>query len=139
MRIMIDTNVLISTIIFPSNRLLSMLNYITNNHTLVISSYVIDEFYEVVERKFPTKKYRADVTLSRMLFEEAYTPRTLEKDLFYIRDVADYPVLYTAIMDGSDILITGDKDFSNVDVEKPTILTPSEFISQYVDTESQLD
>lgn len=44
----------------------------------------------------------------------------------------DYPVLYTAIIEDVDILVTGDKDFSNVQIEKPEILTPGEFAEKYV-------
>lgn len=47
-------------------------------------------------------------------------------------DEKDYPVLYTAIKEDVDILITGDKDFSEVDIERPEILTPSKSIAQYV-------
>ncbi len=56
----------------------------------------------------------------------------MDKDLFEIRDKMDYPVLYTAIIEDVDILITGDKDFAKVDVEKPEILTPAEFAVQYI-------
>ena len=54
-----------------------------------------------------------------------------------------YPVtgerklLYTAIIEDVDILVTGDKDFSDIDVERPEIMTPAEFIrkerSRYVE------
>jgi len=30
-----------------------------------------------------------------------------------------------------NILISGDKDFSDVEIEKPEILTPAEFLEQY--------
>ena len=38
----------------------------------------------------------------------------------------DYPVLYTAILEDVDILVTGDSDFEDVGVDKPEILTPAE-------------
>ena len=60
-----------------------------------------------------------------MSFELVYTPQQMEPDLFDIRDAKDYPVLYTAIREEVDVLITGDKDFSDVDVERPEILTPA--------------
>lgn len=52
--------------------------------------------------------------------------------LFEIRDPNDYPVLYTAVIENIDILITGDKDFTSLIIEKPQILTPSDFISKYM-------
>jgi predicted nucleic acid-binding protein len=55
----------------------------------------------------------------------------MKNDLFKIRDEKDYPILYTAIIEDVDILITGDKDFLNIDVEKPEILTPAQFLEKY--------
>ena len=45
----------------------------------------------------------------------------------------DYPVLYTAILEDVDVLITGDKDFEDVDVERPEIMTPGEFDLVYME------
>ena len=52
---MLDTNVIISTLIFKSNNLKKMLKFITDKHTLVLSSYVIDKLHEVIKRKFENK------------------------------------------------------------------------------------
>lgn len=48
-----------------------------------------------------------------------------------IRDIYDFPILATAILEDVDILITGDKDFRDTEIEKPEILTPSEFLGRY--------
>lgn len=56
MRIMLDTNILISVIIFNSNKLKELLVNICDNHTLILSSYIIEELEDVVNRKFPSKK-----------------------------------------------------------------------------------
>ncbi|MEN3004584.1 hypothetical protein [Dehalobacterium formicoaceticum] len=56
----------------------------------------------------------------------------MKENLFKIRDKMDYPVLNTAIIEDVDILVTGDKDFSDVEIEKPEILTPSEFAEKYI-------
>lgn len=53
MRIMLDTNVLISALLFPGTKMDAMMNYIFTNHQLVLSSYVVDELKNVVRRKFP--------------------------------------------------------------------------------------
>ena len=44
----------------------------------------------------------------------------------------DYPVLYTAIIEDIDVLITGDKDFSDIEIDKPEIMTPGEFIEEFL-------
>lgn len=132
MRIMLDTNVLISLLLFPSNRLNQMISAIWENHQLILSSFVVDELKAVVSRKFPQKTAVIDNLLTQMSYELVYTPTTMEIGLFEIRDMKDYPVLYTAIIDNVDVLITGDKDFSDIEIEKPEILTPNEFIEKYL-------
>lgn len=56
----------------------------------------------------------------------------MPSDLFAIRDWNDYPVLYTAIVEDVDVFITGDKDFADVEIEKPAIMSPAEFIDRYI-------
>ncbi len=133
MRVMLDTNVLLSALLFPGERMNRMMQSIFEDHRLVLSSFVVDELLYVVKRKFPGKFQAVDCLLATMSFELAYTPQEMEQGLFEIRDINDYPVLYTAIQDGVDVLITGDKDFSEVDVEHPEILTPAQFLERYVD------
>lgn len=111
MRIMLDTNVLISMLFFQSTQFKMLLDYITRNHKFVLSSFVLDELFAVTERKFPTKKLAVDVFLSDLSYEMVYTSRHIRGNLFAIRDINDYPVLYTAIIENIDIFITGDKDF----------------------------
>ena len=129
---MLDTNVLISMVFFPSSRFAKMLESITKEHTLVLSSFVINELMAVAERKFPAKKDAIDKLLSKVGYEFVYTPLKMQSGLFNIRDINDYPVLYTAIAENVDVLITGDKDFADVEIEKPEILTPAEYIAKYL-------
>ena len=100
-------------------------------HQLVLSSYVVQELKDVVRRKFASKVGVVDTLLAKMNYEYVYTPDTLDEMLFEIRDVKDYPVLYTAILEDVDILVTGDSDFGDVDVDKPEILKPAEFVERY--------
>jgi len=65
-------------------------------------------------------------------FTLAYTPATTPTGLFEIRDIEDAPILYTAILEGVDVLITGDKDFDDVDVDMPDIVTIAEFERIYM-------
>lgn len=104
---------------------------ITENHKLVSSSFVIDELTEVVKRKFSNKVMALDTFLTSLPYELVYTPKHIPSSLFEIRDQKDYPVLYSAIIEDVDILITGDKDFKGLKIDKPAILTPAEFIETY--------
>lgn len=132
MRIMLDTNVLISALLFSGARMDSMMDYIFTNHQLVLSSYVVDELKNVVRRKFPGREIAINKLLMMMSFEYVYTPSEIESGLFDIRDVKDYPVLYTAIIEDVDILVTGDKDFSDIDIEKPEIMSPAQFMERFL-------
>lgn len=127
-----DTNVLISALLFPGSKVDSLMNCIFTKHQLVLSSYVVEELKNVVKRKFPNKEQVINKLLVTMSYEFVYTPSDLEEGLFDIRDIKDYPVLYTAIIEDVDILITGDKDFKGIDIEKPEIMTPTEFVEYYL-------
>ena len=127
---MLDTNILISMFVFKSMG--SLIDAITKKHTIVICSYVIEELHEVISRKFPSKNKDLESFLLKLPFELVYTPQTVDvNDMFVIRDADDEKVLYSAIIADVDILLTGDKDFSDVDIERPEILTPHEFLEKY--------
>ena len=132
MRIMLDTNVLISALLFPGTRMDTMMNNIFMEHQLVMSSYVVADLKRVVKRKFPGKETAVGKMLLKMSYEYVYTPEEFDTELFHIRDMKDYPVLYTAIIEDIDILITGDKDFSDIEIDKPEIMTPGEFIEEFL-------
>lgn len=130
---MVDTNVLISLLVFSSKKMNQMMECIFMEHQLVLSSYIVEELKDVVRRKFPEKVGIVDALLAKMNYEYVYTPDILDETLFEIRDMKDYPVLYTAILEDVDILVTGDSDFDDVDFEKPEILTPAKFVERYVE------
>lgn len=128
---MVDTNVLISLLVFSSKKMNRMMECIFMEHQLVLSSYIVEELKDVVNRKFPSKVEVVDKLLAKMNYEYVYTPDILDETLFEIRDVKDYPVLYTAILEDVDIVVTGDRDFSDVKIDRPEILNPAEFVERY--------
>lgn len=128
MRVMIDTNVLLSSIIFRSSNTVSVIRASTQGpHELLLSTFVIEEARAVVARKWPKRREALEQYLLQLSFETIVTPLTPEPGLFEIRDPNDYPVLYSAIIGVADVFVTGDKDFIDVDVETPLIMTPAEF------------
>lgn len=128
---MLDTNVLASAIMFPSQNMNKLIELIDANHELYIASYVLDELKEVVRRKFPSRQLALDRFLLKARYTFVRTPEFPEKGLFEIRDEKDYPVLYSAIMEDVDILITGDKDFAGVEIDHPEIMTPAAFLERF--------
>ncbi len=85
-----------------------------------------------MRRKFPTKEMVIERLLLKMSYEYVYTPDELESGWFNIRDAKDYPVLYTAILEDVDILVSGDKDFEKIEIEKPLIMTPAEYMATFL-------
>ena len=132
MRIMLDTNVLISAILFRSENLSRLIEKVVEDYTLVLSTYVVDELKSVVDRKFPGKMIAIEKFLTALSYELVYSPENyVDTPLFEIRDDKDYMVLHTAIIADVDILITGDKDFNDIEIERPEIVTPKEFLDKY--------
>ena len=131
MRVMLDSNVLLSALLFPGETMNKLMSKVTTEYNLVQSSYIIDEIIEVTHRKFPTKVTVVQDLLNQLTYEFVHTPEKPESNLFEIRDVKDYPTLYSAIIEHVDVFVTGDKDFEDVEVSKPEILTPAEFVEKY--------
>ena len=132
MRVMLDTNILISALVFRSKQMNEIIRLLAQEHSLVLCSYVIDELHEVVRLKFSDKKYAIEEFLLALPFEFIYTPHELpQHEFFEIRDKDDEKVLYSAILADVDILISGDKDFEEIKIGKPEILKPVEYIRKY--------
>ncbi len=52
MRVMIDTNIFISMIFFPSAQTRDLAKRLADNHQIVVCDYVIEELRLVTDRKF---------------------------------------------------------------------------------------
>lgn len=132
MRIMLDTNIFISMIFFPSAQTRELARRLTESHQIVVCDYVIEELRLVTKRKFPAKRKFLDRFFMELPFELVYTPKELDLNEFpEMRDVKDFPILATAIMESIDVFLTGDKDFLVLDVETPEILIMKGFLEQY--------
>lgn len=132
MKVMLDTNIFISMIFFPSAQTRELARRLTENHQIVVCDYVIEELRLVTERKFPAKGKFLDSFFIELPFELLYTPKELDlKEFPEMRDEKDSPILATAIMEGVDVFLTGDKDFLVLEVDTPEILTMKEFLEQH--------
>jgi len=132
MRIIIDTNVLISAILFPNSQPSNVIEKVSMSHKLVLCSHIIEELHEIFDRKFKDKKSLLEKFLVKLSYEYIYSPTDIdENDYPEIRDKDDLPILVTAILEDVDIIITGDKDFICLEIDKPEIMTPREFVEKY--------
>ena len=91
MRIMLDTNVLVSALLFPGQKMNTLMEKVTTDYQLVLSSLIVDELFDVTHRKFPDKVETVDTLLSQLPYELVYTPKQVKPGLYEIRDLRDYP------------------------------------------------
>ena len=132
MRIMLDTNILVSAIFFPSVQTKNLVRELSENHRIILCDYVIDELRLVTERKFPDRLEALDSFFRELPYELIYTPKSVPDNAPVIRDVKDQEILNTAITENVDIFLTGDQDFLVLEIEHPEILTMTEFEQQYI-------
>ena len=128
MRILIDTNVIISAIVFPKSKTACVFKHILECHVPVICTYSVKESYTVFKRKFPDKITVLDEFFHDIDCEYFPAPETIEPSEFPdIRDINDLPILASAILSKVDVLLTGDKDFTEVRIKSPLVLSPAEY------------
>lgn len=130
---MLDTNILISMIFFPSSSTRMLAKNLSDQHRIVLCDYVIAELRLVTERKFPNKITSLEEFFLELPFDMVYTPKIINFEHFpAIRDVKDFPILATAILEEIDVFLTGDKDFLVLDVETPEIMNMTDFAQKYI-------
>lgn len=131
MRVLIDTNVLISAALsangVPFRAYVKASAY--PNRGLICEQNV-DEMRRIFNKKFPNRLAALDKFLSVALLtlELVPIPTGEEASEAQIRDVKDRPILRAAVHAKADVLLTGDKDFLESGLEKPAIMTPAEFL-----------
>ncbi|WP_148410862.1 putative toxin-antitoxin system toxin component, PIN family [Murimonas intestini] len=131
MRVLIDTNVLISSALsangVPFQAYVKAASY--PNHGLICEQNV-DEMKRIFNKKFPNRQAALDKFLSAALLTLELVPIPTDENAseVQIRDVNDRPILRAAIKANADILLTGDKDFLESGLENPMIMTPAEFL-----------
>ena len=131
MKVMLDTNILVSAFVFKSKKMNELIYKLSTEHEIVICSYTIEELKELVDTKFKVTQNDLDEFLKDFPFILVYSPTTVENKLFEIRDKDDYIILHTAIIEDVDVFITGDKDFNDIDIDKPEIMNATEFLEKY--------
>lgn len=128
MRIFLDANVIISAIIFPESKTAYVLSYILECHEPVICTFTIKECFKVFEKKFPQKIESLEEFFNNIDYYSFETPDFISSsDYPKIRDPNDLPVLASAILSDSDIILTGDKDFEDLKMNRPLVITPSKY------------
>ena len=124
MKVMADTNVIISALFFPASIPSKVLLHIARNHDLVLCDHIVVEIREVLSRKRPDLLGDFEVLLAQLSYELVVAPKEPNR---LIKDPKDQPILNAAMMAGVDVIVTGDKHFLKFDLEHPKAISPAEF------------
>lgn len=131
MRILIDTNILISAALSangtPFKAYIKAVSYPNDG---IICEQNIDELRRIFNRKFPSKLSALEefLALALPVLEVVPIPKEIEAAEEKIRDVMDRPILRATIAAEADVLLTGDKDFLESGITCPRIMTAAEFL-----------
>ena len=131
MRILIDTNILISAALWPSSTP-SLAYFKATNFPYhgLICEQSIDELRRVFNKKFPDRIYVLNTFLSLALLAVEVVPvpdEVIELEQ-KVRDVNDRPILRAAVNTNADILLTGDNDFLEAGIQHPRIMNAAAFL-----------
>ncbi|MGB7264684.1 MAG: putative toxin-antitoxin system toxin component, PIN family [Terracidiphilus sp.] len=132
LRVVLDTNVLVSGLAYPKSipgRILDA--WKQGGIGVVLSRYILDEMVRVLPRLKHIRLSAAeirDLADSLMLMAEVVEPD--EKIEQRLRDKADRAVLGTLRAAQADYLVTGDKDLLAL-AERYSIITPAMFWARH--------
>ena len=131
MKVLIDTNVLISAALnprgVPYQAYVKAASYPNQGF---ISEQNVLEMKRIFQKKFPNHLGALEHFSISCFSDNNSNPHSIRKIYLekQIRDIKDRPILRAAIHANVDILLTGDKDFLESGVKTPLILTPAEFL-----------
>lgn len=130
MRILIDTNILISAILghgLPSQAYLKAVSFPNRG---IISTVNVDELRRIFNRKFPQKVDAMEHFLSVVLqsVELVQVPDLSVPQEEFIRDINDRPIMRAAVAAKCDAIVTGDKDFLESGIATPKILSARDLV-----------
>jgi len=128
MKIMTDTNILFSSLLFPESRPSKALFHIIEHHELILCDYIISELRKVVSKKRPDLVSDIDVLMAKLPYELISAPLQPSK---LISDPKDHPILNAAIIADVDIIISGDKHFLELNMEHPKTMSVADYLNLF--------
>lgn len=123
-RVLVDTNVLISALVFPTGVPAQAFWRLVTEEHLVFTDWVLGEARDVVGRKWPDRLGSLDLLLAGLDYELL----PVADPSIPMRDGGDQPILDAAIAGAVDIILTGDKDFHALRLDRPRVLTARAYL-----------
>ena len=132
MRIMLDTNIIISAALFPNGRAAqAFFKALQPPYQPLVCDYVVDELHRKFREKFPNRLTELEAFLFNALsfIKLVPTPEEAVSSEQKIRDPKDRPILRAALDAHADLFLTGYKDFLESSVTDPRIISVPEFLA----------
>lgn len=132
MIVFLDTNILISAALNSKGvPYQAFLKAVTYPNKAIICEQNLIEIKNVFQRKFPDKLKLLEnfLTLALQVIELVPIPCDINNHEVLIRDITDRPILRAAIHANADIILTGDKDFLEADIQNPKMMTAVQFLN----------
>jgi len=132
LRVVLDTNVLVSGVAYPSSLLGRILQaWRSGSLEVTLSRFILDEMARVLPR-MPTARFAPrearDLTDTLALLARIVEPTDIQEPA--LRDRCDLPVLGTLLASEAQYLITGDKDLLAL-ADRYPIVTPAQFWARH--------
>lgn len=131
MKIMIDTNIIISAVLFPNGRAAQAFQKALLPPCVpLICDYIVDELRRKFQEKFPDHVMELDAFLFHALtyIHVVPTPEDTAGVEMAIWDPKDRPILRAALNAHADLFLTGDKDFLEASVTELRIISVPTFL-----------
>ena len=136
MKIMLDTNVLISAFVFGGKTGELMVRLFHSEHELYVSEYIDREFKDKLISKWPNKANKV-YSLYRRL--NIHFCESTGQPAGKLRDIKDIPILSDALYHGVDLILSGDKDFLEAGLERPLVYSPSMMLDYLESNQSEIN
>ena len=133
MKIMVDTNVVISAALFPGGRAAqAFFKAMLPPYEPLVCDYIVDELHRKFREKFPDRVTELEAFLYNALsfIKVVPTPETAVMAEDKVRDPKDRPILRSALDAHADLFLTGDKDFLESSITDPRIISVAEFLDR---------
>ena len=132
-RIFIDTNILISAIVFDRKELELITSSINKKYKIYISEHILEEASRVIKKKFPEnmKMFEKFIRISKIeiIIKKVYENEI--KKYIDIRDKYDTHVIACASAFRCDFIISGDKDVLSYEHHDIKIMNSADFIKLF--------
>lgn len=114
-RVLVDTNVVISALLFPDSTPARALALVLDEHRLVLTDWIVGELHGVVGRMRPDLLPALEVLLAGIDYELA-SPGDPSVP---ISDPDGQLILDAAVAEAVDVILTGDKHFLSLGLDGP--------------------